>query len=135
MKLSIRNIDLSKVISFLEKENFKGSKSVNRSKLTNFLREELEVVVDGERTIRKDGEDKPVQWLEQELKAYFDETITVEGSNMLKPLNIVKAKIKELSSEECEQEFSGDDAYALSVLYDAFKLEGEDNDEGDNNGN
>ncbi|MDO6448080.1 hypothetical protein [Oceanobacillus profundus] len=126
MKLEIRNIDLSKVISFLEKENFKGLKSVNRSKLTNYLREQLEVVVEGEKTIRKDGEDKPIQWLEQELKSYFDETVTVEGSNMLKPLNVVKAKIKELSNEECEQEFSGDDAYALSVLYDAFNLGGEE---------
>ncbi|GGN59286.1 hypothetical protein [Oceanobacillus indicireducens] len=136
MKIKIRNIDLEKVIIFLENENFKGLKSVNRSKLTNYLSEQLETVVAGERTIREDGKDKPKQWLEQELKAYFDETVTVEGSNMLKPLNVVKAKIKELTSEECEQEFSGDDAYALSVLYDAFNLdEGEDVNESDNNGN
>lgn len=136
MKIKIRNIDLEKVIIFLENENFKGLKSVNRSKLTNYLSEQLETVVAGERTIREDGKDKPKQWLEQELKAYFDETVTVEGSNMLKPLNVVKAKIKELTSEECEQEFSGDDAYALSVLYDTFNLdEGEDVNESDNNGN
>ena len=136
MKIEIRNIDLEKVIIFLENENFKGLKSVNRSKLTNYLSEQLETVVAGERTIREDGKDKPKQWLEKELKAYFDETVTVEGSNMLKPLNVVKAKIKELASEECEQEFSGDDAYALSVLYDAFNLEkGEDVNESDNNGN
>ena len=138
MKIEIRNIDLSKVITFLENENFKGLKSVNRSKVTNYLREQLETVVEGEKTIRKDGKDKPEQWLDQELKAYFDETVTVEGGNFIKPLNVVKAKIKELASEECEQEFSGDDAYALSVLYDAFQIDeekGEDVNESDNNGN
>lgn len=135
-KIEIRNIDLSKVIAFLENENFKGHKSVMRSKLTNYLSEQLEDVIDDEKTIREDGKDKPQQWLDKELRTYFDETVTVEGGNMLKPLNVVKAKIKELSSEECEQEFSGNDAYALSVLYDAFNInEGEDVNESDNNGN
>ena len=50
--------------------------------------------------------------------------------------SLVKAKIKELSNEECEQEFSGNDAYALSILYDAFNLDkGEDVNESDDNGN
>ncbi|MEI3596916.1 MULTISPECIES: hypothetical protein [unclassified Oceanobacillus] len=135
MKIEIRNIDLSKVISFLERENFKGLKSVMRSKLTNYLGKELDTVIEGEKTIREDFKDDPKK-LEKELKAYFEDSVVVEGGNMLKPLNVVKSKIEELVSEECEQEFSGNDAYALSVLYDAFNLEkGEDNDEGDNNGN
>ncbi|MCF3941561.1 hypothetical protein [Oceanobacillus alkalisoli] len=128
MKIEIRNIDLSKVISFLERENFKGLKSVMRSKLTNYLSEQLTEVAKGEETIREDGKDKPEQWLETELKNFFDQTVTVEGGNMLKPLNVVKSKIKELTSEECEQEFSGNDAYALSVLYDAFGLDQEGGD-------
>lgn len=128
-KIEIKNIDLSKVISFLEKEEFKGHKSVMRSKLTNYLSKELEMIVEGERTIREDGKDKSNQWLDKELKTYFDETVTVEGGNMLKPLNVVKTKIKELTSEECEREFSGNDAYALSVLYDAFNLDNEGSEE------
>ncbi|MBN6206308.1 hypothetical protein JYK21_07575 [Ralstonia pickettii] len=128
MKIEIRNIDLSKVIRFLEQENFRGLKSVQRSKVTNYLTEQLREVVKGETVIRDDGKDKPEQWLEQELKNFFDQTVVVEGGNMLKPLNVVKAKIKELTSDECEQEFQGDDAYALSVLYDAFGLDDEGGD-------
>lgn len=104
---------------------FKGLKSVNRSKVTNYLGEKLNDVAEGEKTIREDFKDDKDK-LEKELKAYFDETVVVEGSNMLRPLNVVKSKIKELASEECEQEFSGNDAYALSVLYDAFELGGEE---------
>ena len=125
MKIEIKNIDLQKVIVFLEEENFKGLKSVMRSKVTNYLTEQLQEVVKGEKTIRedfKDDEDK----LREELKIYFDQTVVVEGGNMLKPLNVVKKKIEELTNEECEQEFSGDNAYALSVLYDAFELGGDE---------
>lgn len=57
MKIEIRNIDLERVIVFLEKENFKGLKSVMRSKLTNFLGKELEIVATGEKTIREDYKD------------------------------------------------------------------------------
>lgn len=128
MKIKIRNIDLSKVISFLENENFKGLKSVMRSKLTNYLSKELDTVIAGEKTIRDDFKEDQ-QKLEKELKAYFDDTVTVEGGNMLKPLNVVKTKIIELTSEECEQEFNGNDAYALSVLYEAFGLDSEGGDE------
>ncbi len=124
MKIEIKNINLDRVIIFLENENFKGLKSVMRSKFTNYLSEHLQEVIAGEKTIREDFKDDKEK-LEKELKAYFDETVIVEGGNMLKPLNIVKQKIKELTSEECEQEFSGNDAYALSVLYDAFELGGE----------
>src|SRR5690606_26333685 len=106
---------------FLENTSFKGLKSVNRSKVTNYLSEQLQDVIEGEKTIRNDFKDDKDK-LEKELKAYFDETVVVEGSNFLKPLNVIKAKIKELTSEECEQEFSGNDAYALSVLYEAFEL-------------
>ncbi len=135
MKIKIKNIALSKVISFLERENFKGLKSVMRSKVTNYLSEELDGVAKGEKTIRDDLKDDEEK-LEQELKAFFKEIVTVEGENFIKPLIVVREKIKELTSEECEQEFSGNDAYALSVLYEAFKLEkGEDNDESDDNGN
>ncbi|MEK3909630.1 hypothetical protein [Oceanobacillus sp. FSL W7-1309] len=125
MNLEIRNIDIQRVVVFLEQMEFKGLKSVNRSKVTNYLGEKLNDVAEGEKTIREDFKDDKDK-LEKELKAYFDETVVVEGSNMLRPLNVVKSKIKELASEECEQEFSGNDAYALSVLYDAFELGGEE---------
>lgn len=125
MKLEIKNIDLGKVISFLENTNFKGLQSVNRSKVTNYLTEQLREVVEGEKIIRKDYKNDKEQ-LEKELRKYFEQTVTVEGANYLAGLTAIKNKIKELTSEECEQEFSGDDAYALSVLYEAFGLGGEE---------
>jgi len=125
MKLEIKNIDLGKVISFLENTNFKGLQSVNRSKVTNYLTEQLREVVEGEKTIREDYKNDQEQ-LEKELRKYFDQTVTVEGANYQAGLVAIKNKIKELTSEECEQEFSGDDAYALSVLYEAFNLGGEE---------
>ena len=87
-------------------------------------------MVEGEKTIRenfKDDKDK----LEKELRRYFDQTVTVEGANFLLGLKAIENKIKELTSEECEQEFSGDDAYALSVLYEAFNLGGENDENND----
>ena len=130
MKLEIKNIDLGKVISFLENTNFKGLQSVNRSKVTNYLTEQLREVVEGEKTIREDFKDDKEQ-LEKELRKYFDQTVTVEGANYQAGLVAIKNKIKELTSEECEQEFSGDDAYALSVLYEAFNLGGENDENND----
>ena len=130
MKLEIKNIDLGKVISFLENTNFKGLQSVNRSKVTNYLTEQLREVVEGEKTIREDYKNDKEQ-LEKELRKYFDQTVTVEGANYQAGLVAIKNKIKELTSEECEQEFSGDDAYALSVLYEAFNLGGENDENND----
>ena len=130
MKLEIKNIDLGKVISFLENTNFKGLQSVNRSKVTNYLTEQLREVVEGEKTIRKDYKNDKEQ-LEKELRKYFEQTVTVEGANYQAGLVAIKNKIKELTSEECEQEFSGDDAYALSVLYEAFNLGGENDENND----
>lgn len=124
MKIEIKNIDLSRVIAFLEKEEFKGMQSIMRSKLTNFLTEQLQEVAKGEKTIHEDFKDDKEN-LESELKTYFDEVVVVEGGNMLKPLNVIKKKIEELTNEECEREFSGQDAYALSVLYDAFSIGGD----------
>lgn len=124
MKIEIKNIDLSRVIAFLEKEEFKGMQSIMRSKLTNFLTEQLQEVAKGEETIHEDFKDDKEN-LESELKTYFDEVVVVEGGNMLKPLNVIKKKIEELTNEECEREFSGQDAYALSVLYDAFSIGGD----------
>ena len=130
MKLEIKNIDLGKVISFLENTNFKGLQSVNRSKVTNYLTEQLREVVEGEKTIREDYKNDKEQ-LEKELRKYFDQTVTVEGANYQAGLVAIKNKIKELTSEECEQEFWGDDAYALSVLYEAFNLGGENDENND----
>lgn len=125
MKLEIKNIDVAKVINFLSKTNFKGLRSVNRSKVTNYLTEQLREVVEGEKTIRGDYKNDQEQ-LEKELRKYFNQTVTIEGANFLPGLKAIENKIKELTSEECEQEFSGDDAYALSVLYEAFNLGGDE---------
>ena len=130
MRLEIRNIDLGKVISFLENINFRGLQSVNRSKVTNYLTEQLREVIEGEKMIREDYKNDHEK-LEKELRKYFNQTVTVEGTNYLAGLTAIKNKIKELTSEECEQEFSGDDAYALSVLYEAFELGGENDENND----
>ena len=130
MKLEIKNIDLGKVITFLEKTNFKGLQSVNRSKVTNYLTEQLREVVEGETTIREDYKDDHEK-LEKELRAYFGQKVTVEGTNFLPGLTAIKNKIKELTSEECEQEFSNNDAHALFVLYEAFGLGGENDENND----
>lgn len=127
MKLKIKNIDLGKVITFLEKTNFVGLQSVNRSKVTNHLTEQLKDVVEGEKSIREDGKDKSKQWLETELRKYFEQKITVEGANFKAGLTAIKNKIKELTNEESEHEFGNEDAHALFVLYEAFNLGGEDN--------
>lgn len=122
MKIEIRNIDLAKTISFLEQLNFKGIASINRSKITNHLSKKLQEVIEGEKVIREDGKDKPNQWLDNELRNYFKEKVVVEGNEFLKPLKVVKSKIKELTSEDSEEEFNGEDAYVLSLLYDEFHL-------------
>lgn len=124
MKIEIKNIDLERVILFLEGEKFKGMQSVMRSKLTKYLSDEFKEVVAGEKTILEDfKEDK--EKLNKELDTYAKEVVVVEGGNMLKPLNVIKKKIEELTREECEREFGGQDAYALSVLYDAFNIGGD----------
>src|SRR5690625_4349526 len=125
MQLEIKNIDLGKVILFLEKTNFKGLQSVNRSKVTNYLTEQLREVVEGEKTIREDFKDDKEK-LQKELEQYFEQTVTVEGANYQAGLVAIKNKIKELTNEESEQEFSQDDAHALFVLYEAFGLGGDE---------
>ncbi len=124
MKIEIKNIDLDKVITFLNETNFKGLQSVNRSKVTNYLGENLQEVAKGERTIIDDYKNDKEK-LKDELIKFHDQTVTIEGANFKAGLTAIKNKIKELTSEECEQEFSGNDAYALSVLYEAFNLGGD----------
>lgn len=125
MQLEIKNIDLSRVINFLTKTNFKGLQSVNRSKVTNYLTEQLREVVEGEKTIREDFKDDKDK-LGKELRKYFEQTVTVEGANYQAGLVAIKNKIKELTAEESEHEFNQDDAHALFVLYEAFNLGGEE---------
>lgn len=122
MLLKIKHIDIGKVITFLENTSFKGLQSVNRSKVTNYLTTQLKEIVEGEKTIREDFRSDPNK-LANELEIYFNQTITVEGTDYLAGLTAVKNKVKELTSDESEQEFSGEDAYALSVLYEGFDLD------------
>lgn len=125
MKLEIKNIDLGKVISFLENTNFKGLQSVNRSKVTNYLKKQLREVVEGEKIIREDFRNDREK-LEKELRAYFEQKVVVEGPNYQAGLTAIKNKIEELTSEESEHEFSNEDADALFILYEAFGLGGDE---------
>ncbi len=130
MKLELKNIDIGRVISFLGKTNFKGLQSVNRTKVTNHLTEQLREVAEGEDTIREDLKDDKKK-LKSELEKYFKQAVTVEGVNFKPGLAAIKNKIKELTKEESEEEFSDEDAYALFVLYEAFNLGGEENESND----
>lgn len=125
MRIQIKNIDIGRVVEFLEKESFKGIESVMRSRLTTFLGGEFREVVQGEEIIREDFKDDKKLRIE-ELDLYFDQFVTVEGDNMVKPLNVIKSRVKELTDEESDREFEGSDAYALSILYEAFELGGDE---------
>lgn len=120
--MEIKYIDLQKVIIFLQDLNFKGISSIHRTQVTNKMGKKLEEVSKGEKTIRKDFKDD-IDKLDSELEAYFKETYSLKGDELFKPLNTIKEKIKSLVAEDSEEEFSGESAYVLNILYEQFNLE------------
>lgn len=126
--MEIKHIDLEKVIMFLDNLKFKGIGSIHRSKITNRLTEVIREVADGEKVIREDYKGQPSK-LNEELSVYFNETTTLKGDDIYKPMQTIKQRIKELTSEDSQEEFNGEQAYVLHLLYDKFNLEEENEDE------
>lgn len=120
--MEIKNIDLQRVIKFLEDLSFKGIGSIHRTKITNKLSEKLQEVAKGEEVIREDYKDDK-DTLIKELESYFNETNTLEGDDIYKPLETIKKKVEDLVSEDSEKEFSGEEAYVLELLYDKLNIE------------
>lgn len=115
-KLEIEYMQIARVINFLDELSFKGIRSINRTKITRYLASRLQEIADGEKVIREDFKDDPRR-MGEELSEYFQQTIVVEGAEYEKPIEHIAEKVKELTAEDSDAEFSGNDAYALSVLY------------------
>jgi|SRR5699024_2213262 len=122
MKLEIELKEVSNVVNFLDGLTLAGLKGINRTKLTRHLVTILQEEAENEKALQKESKDKPKQWLEKELKDFYSQKIVVEGGKFLKPLEVIKAKIKEITSEESTYEFQGNDSAAAFVLYEAFNL-------------
>jgi len=124
MKLEIENKHLVRVINFLDGLNLKGMKSIYRTNLSRALQEKLKHVAENEKQLReelKGEQDK----LKEELEVLFDEKTIIEGGDSQTMLQSVKQSVKEIIENE-EKEFSNDNAYAIAALYEAFNLEGGD---------
>lgn len=122
--MEIKHIDLQKVIIFLQDLKMKGIKSIHRTKITNYLSEKLDEVAKGEETIREDYKDNKEVRI-KELDSYFNETTVVSGDEFYKSLSVLKDKIREMISDDSEEEFSGEEAYILNILYEQLDLEKE----------
>lgn len=125
MNLTVKNIEIQRIVAFLENIKFKGIGSIHRTKLTNHLGKKLNEISEGEKIIREDFKDDKEK-LVKELTTYFEDTVTVGGDEFHKPLTTIKNKIKELTSEDSDVEFEGNEAYVLHLLYEAFDLEKEE---------
>lgn len=125
MKLEIRNIDIPKCLNFLKELNITGVNSINRTKITRYLNEQLQELAENEAEIRgsaKNDMKKMGEW----LKEYYNQTLTVEGANFKEGLIVIKNQIEEMVAEDSEQKFSGDDADALAILYENLVMDKEE---------
>lgn len=125
MKLEIRNIDIPKCLNFLKELNITGVNSINRTKVTRYLNEQLQELAENEAEIRESAKNdmkKMGEW----LKEYYNQTLTVEGANFKEGLIVIKNQIEEMVAEDSEQKFSGDDADALAILYENLVMDKEE---------
>lgn len=125
MKLEIRNIDIPKCLNFLKELNITGVNSINRTKITRYLNEQLQELAENEAEIRESAKNdmkKMGEW----LKEYYNQTLTVEGANFKEGLIVIKNQIEEMVAEDSEQKFSGDDADALAILYENLVMDKEE---------
>ena len=121
MKIEIENIDIAKVINFLDGLSLKGLKSIHRTNLSRELQEKLKVVAENEKQLIEELEDDEKK-LKAELDKFHKEKVVIDGGDSQTMLQSVKSVIKSLVAEDSEHEFSGNDAYALACLYDEFEL-------------
>ena len=125
MKLVIKNTDVPKCLTFIKDMDLSGVDSINRSKITRFLTEQLQEIAENEKQIVEDAKgnrEKMSEW----LKEFFEQKITIEGANFENGLAVIKQTIKEYVAEGSKRKFSGDDADALLVLYEALNVEEEE---------
>lgn len=123
MKLEIELAEVPRIVNFLDQLTFKGLQGINRTKLTRHLATVIQEESENEKDLRKELKDEP-ETLKKELKAFYSQKVIVDESKFLIPLQTVKKKIKEITSEESTFEFSGDDSVAATILYEAFNLDG-----------
>jgi tRNA isopentenyl-2-thiomethyl-A-37 hydroxylase MiaE len=124
MKLEIENIQIARVINFLDRLSLKGLKSIHRTNLSRKLQEKLKVVADNEKQIIEELKDDKEK-MKEELQKFYKEKVVIDGGDSQAMLQSVKEVIKEIIKNE-EQEFSNDDAYAIACLYEAFNLGNEE---------
>ncbi|MEI3605914.1 hypothetical protein SPD48_09450 [Pseudogracilibacillus sp. SE30717A] len=125
MKLEIRNIDIPKCLNFLKELNITGVNSINRTKITRYLNEQLQELAENEREIRETAKND-MKKMNEWLKEYYNQTLTVEGANFKEGLIVIKNQIEEMVAEDSEQKFSGDDADALAILYENLVMDKEE---------
>lgn len=125
MRVEFKVIDLPKVAKFIENLSLKGMQSINRSRLLRKMNEELEIIIEGEKSILKDFKDDDEKRSE-ELKEYYESTVVISGEEFIKPLQTIKNKVKEYTKDDSTREFSGEEAHVLAVLYDALNVGGEE---------
>ncbi len=121
MKIEIENINIGKVINFLDGIPLKGLKSIHRTNLSRQLNEKLQVVADNEKQLMEELKDDQAK-LKAELDKFYKEKVVIDGGDSQAMLQSVKSVIKEITSEDSEHEFQGDDAYAVAALYETFGL-------------
>jgi len=124
MKLDLELLDVAKVVNFLDELSMKGLKGINRTKITRHLANTLQEESDNEKALRKEfKEDK--ERLEKELEEFYTQKVTVDESKFVVPLKMIKAKMKEITAEDSDFELKGNESLAATILYEAFALDEE----------
>ncbi|WP_062323685.1 DUF1617 family protein [Halolactibacillus sp. JCM 19043] len=132
MQLKIDNIKLSGAIQILDRLELKGLKSVHRTRLIRLLSDKLKNVAEEEKKLKesyaaKDDEGKPIiiddkydieetEKLQVDLEAFFNEKVVIDGGD-----NQVTIKSVKQSLEECDIDWSGQQAHDYANLYEAFE--------------
>ncbi len=124
MKLELELLDIPKVVNFLDSLSMKGMKGINRTKLTRHLAGVLQEEADNEKELRKEFQDDKER-LQDELNEFYEQKVIVDESKFLVPIKTVRAKIKEITSDDSNFEFKGNDSIAATILYEAFNLDNE----------
>lgn len=122
MKLELELLDVAKVVNFLDEVPMKGLKGINRTKVTRHLANVLQEESDNEKALRKEFKDSKER-LEKELDEFYEQKVIVDESKFLIPLKAIKTKIKEITADDSEFEFKGNNSLAATILYEAFELD------------
>ena len=122
MKLELELLEVAKVVNFLDELPMKGLKGINRTKVTRHLANVLQEESDNEKALREEFKDNKEK-LEKELNEFYEQKVIVDESKFLIPLKAIKAKIKEITADDSDFEFKGNNSLAATILYEAFELD------------